>query len=199
MTERLGRDATSVPAYYWRERLRSGSPSAAGGKMIPCNGIHILPARSEPVAKATRARAGERRLSRRRGDATHGERRTMALGDPAREAPLGDHGGAMATSGSHRAQPFGGRGRCERRRTKRDPGERCQGGAARATPCVAGVPPVSGTHRPQGRSMSIRKSPGQMVGAFLRIIGNGRYLPAFFCDSFYTSYRSYMVDRLRAV
>lgn len=167
VTERLGRDATSVPAYYWRERLRSGSPPAAGGKMIPCNGIHILPARSEPVAKATRARAGERRLSRRRGDATHGERRTMALGDPAREAPLGDHGGAMATSGSHRAQPFGGRGRCERRRTKRDPGERCQGGAARATPCVAGVPPVSGTHRPQGRSMSIRKSPGHLVGAFL--------------------------------
>ena len=151
VTERLGRDATSVPAYYWRERLRSGSPSAAGGKMIPCNGIHILPARSEPVAKATRARAGERRLSRRRGDATHGERRTMALGDPAREAPLGDHGGAMATSGSHRAQPFGGLGRRERRRTKRDPGERCQGAAARATPCVAGVPPVSGTHRPQGR------------------------------------------------
>lgn len=57
----------------------------------------------------------------------------------------------MATSGSHRAQPFGGLGRRERRRTKRDPGERCQGAAARATPCVAGVPPISGTHRPQGR------------------------------------------------
>ena len=119
--------------------------------MIPCNGIHILPARSEPVAEATRARAGERRLSRRRGDATHGERRTTVLGDPTREAPPGDHGGAMATSGSHRAQPFAGRGRCERRRTKRDPGERCQGAAARATPRVAGVPPISGTHRPQGR------------------------------------------------
>ena len=135
--------------------------------MIPCNGIHILPARSEPVAQATRARAGERRLSRRRGDATHGERRTTVLGDPAREAPPGDHGGAMATTGSHRAQPFGGRDRRERRRTKRDPRERCQGAAARATPCVAGVPPISGTHRPQGRSMSIRKSPGHLVGAFL--------------------------------
>lgn len=134
--------------------------------MIPCNGIHILPARSEPVAQATRARAGERRLSRRRGDATHGERRTTALVDPAREAPPGDHGGAMATTGSHRAQPFGGRDRRERRRTKRDPRERCQGAAARATPCVAGVPPISGTHRPQGRSMSIRKSPGHLVGAF---------------------------------
>ena len=44
-----------------------------------------------------------------------------------------------------------GLGRRERRRTKRDPGERCQGAAARATPCVAGVPPISGTHRPQGR------------------------------------------------
>lgn len=135
--------------------------------MIPCNGIHILPARSEPVAQATRARAGERRLSRRRGDATHGERRTTVLGDPAREAPPGDHGGAMATTGSHRAQPFGGRDRRERRRTKRDPRGRCQGAAARATPCVAGVPPISGTHRPQGRSMSIRKSPGHLVGAFL--------------------------------
>lgn len=124
--------------------------------MIPCNGIHILPARSEPVAKATRARAGERRLSRRRGDATHGERRTTALGDPAREVPPGDYGGAMATSGSHRAKPFGGWGRRERRRTKRDPGERCQGAAARATPCVAGVPPINGTHRPQGRSLRPR-------------------------------------------
>lgn len=76
---------------------------------------------------------------------------TTALGDPAREAQPGDHGGAMATSGSHRAQPFGGLGRRERRRTKRDPGERCQGAAARATPCVAGVPPISGTRRPQGR------------------------------------------------
>ena len=130
--ERLGRDATGVPAFLARATSERLAP-AAGGKMIPCNRIHILPARSEPVAKATRARAGERRLSRRRGDATHGERRTMALGDLAREAPLGDHGGAMATSGSHRAQPFGGRGRCERRRTKRDLGERCQGGAARAT------------------------------------------------------------------
>lgn len=177
---------------------RFATPSQAG-KMIPCNGIHILPARDEPVAEATRARAGERRLSRRRGDATHGERRTTALDDPEREVPPGDYGGAMATSGSHRAQPFGGWGRCERRRTKRDPGERCQGAEARATPCVAGVPPIGGTHRPQDRSTSIRKSPGQMVGAFLRIIGNGRYLPAFFCDSFYTSCRSYMVDRLRAV
>ena len=108
--------------------------------MIPCNGIHILPARSEPVAMATRARAGECRLSRRRGDATHGERRTMALGDPAREAPSGDHGGAMATTGSHRAQPFARRGRCERRRTKRDPWGALQGAAARATPRVAGAP-----------------------------------------------------------
>lgn len=108
--------------------------------MIPCDGIHILPARSEPVAMATRARAGECRLSRRRGDATHGERRTMALGDPAREAPSGDHGGAMATTGSHRAQPFARRGRCERRRTKRDPWGALQGAAARATPRVAGAP-----------------------------------------------------------
>lgn len=111
------------------------------GKMIPCNGIHILPARSEPVGQATRAQAGERRLSRRREDAIDGERRTTALGDPAREAPPGDHGGAMATTGSHRAKPFGERGRCERRRTKRDPGERCQGTAARAAPCVAGPRP----------------------------------------------------------
>lgn len=58
--------------------------------MIPCNGIHILPARSEPVAEAMRVRAGERRLSRRRGDTTHGECRTTALGDPAREAPSGE-------------------------------------------------------------------------------------------------------------
>lgn len=42
-------------------------------------------------------------------------------------------------------------GALERRRTKRDPGERCLGAAARATPCVAGAPPISGTHRPQGR------------------------------------------------
>lgn len=135
--------------------------------MIPCNGIHILPARSEPVAQATRARAGERRLSRRQGDATHGERRTTVLGDPAREAPPGDHGGAMATTGNHRAQPFGGRGRRERRRTKRDPRERCQGAAARATPCVAGVSPISGTHRPQGRSMSIKKAPAIWSGLSL--------------------------------
>ena len=52
--------------------------------------------------------------------------------------PPGDHGGAMATTGSHRAKPLGERGRCERRRTKRGPGERCQGAAARAAPCVAG-------------------------------------------------------------
>ena len=70
--------------------------------MIPCNGIHILPARSEPVAEATRARAGERRLSRRRGDATHGERRTTVLGDPA--------GGAGVSGGGR----------------KRDPWERCR-------------------------------------------------------------------------
>ena len=156
-TEHLGRDATGAPALSFSPSARATSERLAAppqaGKMIPCNGIHILPARSEPVAEATRARAGERRLSRRRGDATHGERRTTALGDPAREAPPGDHGGAMATSGSHRAQPFGGLGRRERRRTKRDPGERCQGAAARATPCVAGAPPISGTHRPQGRSL----------------------------------------------
>lgn len=50
-------------------------------------------------------------------------------------------GGAMATAGSHRVKPFGGRGRRERRRTKRDPGERCQGAAARAKPCVTGSRP----------------------------------------------------------
>ena len=105
----------------------------------------------QPVGQATRAQAGERRLSRRQEDAIDGERRTTALGDPAREAPPGDNGGAMATTGNHRAKPFGGRGRRERRRTKRDPGERCRGAAARATPCVAGVPPISGTHRPQGQ------------------------------------------------
>lgn len=110
-----------------------------------------MPAGSEPVGQATRAQAGERRLSRRQEDAIDGELRTTALGDPAREAPPGDNGGAMATTGSHRAKPFGGRGRRERRRTKRDPGERCRGAAARATPCVAGVPPISGTHRPQGQ------------------------------------------------
>lgn len=154
-TELLGPGRNRRPGPFFCPSARATSERFAAppqaGKMIPCNGIHILPARSEPVAEATRARAGERRLSRRRGDATHGERRTTALGDPTREAPPGDHGGAMATSGSHRAQPFAGRGRCERRRTKRDPGERCQGAAARATPCVAGVPPISGTHRPQGR------------------------------------------------
>lgn len=158
-TEHSGRDATGVSALSLARATSERFAPAAGGKMIPCNGIHILPAQSEPVAQATRARAGERRLNRRRGDATHGERRTTALGDPAREAPPGDHGGAMATTGNHRAQPFGGRGRRERRRTKRDPRERCQGAAARATPCVAGVPPISGTHRPLGQSMSIRKSP----------------------------------------
>lgn len=31
--------------------------------------------------------------------------------------------------------------------------------AQRERRCVAGVPPISGTHRPQGRSMSIRKKP----------------------------------------
>ena len=77
------------------------------GKTIPCNGIYILSAWSEPVGQATRAQAGERRLSRRREDAIDGKRRTTALGDPTREAPPGDHGGAMATTGSHRAKPFG--------------------------------------------------------------------------------------------
>ena len=135
----MSRDAKGVPAFLAGATSERFVP-AAGGKMIPCNGIHILPARSEPVAMATRARAGECRLSRRRGDATHGERRTMALGDPAREAPSGDHGGAMATTGSHRAQPFARRGRRERRRTKRDPWGALQGAAARATPRVAGAP-----------------------------------------------------------
>ena len=156
-TELLGPGRNRRPGPFFCPSARATSERFAAppqaGKMIPCNGIHILPARSEPVAKATRAQAGERRLSRRRGDATHGERRTTVLGDPAREAPPGDHGGAMATSGSHRAKPFGGWGRRERRRTKRDPGERCQRAAARATLCVAGVPPISGTHRPQGRSL----------------------------------------------
>ena len=81
-------------------------PSKAG-KTIPCNGIYILSAWSEPVGQATRAQAGERRLSRRREDAIDEKRRTTALGDPTREAPPGDHGGAMATTGSHRAKPFG--------------------------------------------------------------------------------------------
>ena len=39
--------------------------------------------------------------------------------------------------------------------------------AQRERRCVAGVPPISGTHRPQGRPASIRKSPGHLVGAFL--------------------------------
>lgn len=63
---------------------------------------------------------------------------------------------AMASQTPWRRDPWGGmshggRGRREQRRTKRDPGERCQGAVAEAMPCVAGVPPISGTHRPQGQ------------------------------------------------
>ena len=50
----------------------------------------------------------------------------------------------MATSGSHRMQPFTVRGRRERRRTKRDPGERCQGAAARAARNAARASPHPG-------------------------------------------------------
>ena len=50
----------------------------------------------------------------------------------------------MATSGSHRMQPFTVRGRSERRRTKRDPGERCQGAAARAARNAARASPHPG-------------------------------------------------------
>lgn len=121
-----GVDGPNWPSATWPARDR---PSAR--RAPAC--ASLLPAWSEPVGQATRAQAGERQLSRRQEDAIDGEHRTTALGDPAREAPPGDHGGAMATTGSHRAKPFGGRGRRERRQTKRDPGERCQGAAARAT------------------------------------------------------------------
>ena len=75
----------------------------------------------------------------------------------------------MATSGSHRAQPFGGRGRRERRRTKRDPWGALQGAAARATPRVAGGPPMSGTHRPQGRLLRLDPQ-GRVHGASLQLL-----------------------------
>lgn len=61
----MSRDAKGVPAFLAGATSERFVP-AAGGKMIPCNGIHILPARSEPVAMATRARAGECRCERRR-------------------------------------------------------------------------------------------------------------------------------------
>lgn len=80
------------------------------------------------------------------------------------EMEPGEHGGvcgslnsrsAMASQTPWRRNPWGvshgGRGRREQRRTKRDPGERCQGTAAGAMPCVAGIPPISGAHRPQGQ------------------------------------------------
>ena len=81
-----------------------------------------------------------------------------------RERPRPANGGAMATSGSHRAQPFGGRGRCERRRTETRSLGALQEAVARATPRVAGVPLMGGTHRPQGRSMNIKKAPVKWPG-----------------------------------
>lgn len=84
-----------------------------------------------------------------------------------RERPRPANGGAMATSGSHRAQPFGGRGRCERRRTETRSLGALQEAVARATPRVAGVPLMGGTHRPQGRSMNIKKAPSIWSGLSL--------------------------------
>ena len=84
-----------------------------------------------------------------------------------RERPRPANGGAMATSGSHRAQPFGGRGRCERRRTETRSLGALQEAVARATPRVAGVPLMGGTHRPQGRSMNIKKAPAIWSGLSL--------------------------------
>lgn len=84
-----------------------------------------------------------------------------------RERPRPANGGAMATSGSHRAQPFGGRGRCERRRTETRSLGALQEAVARATPRVAGVPLMGGTHRPQGRSMNITKAPAIWSGLSL--------------------------------
>ena len=110
-----GVDGPNWPSATWPARDR---PSARRAPACASR----LPAWSEPVGQATRAQAGERQLSRRQEDAIDGGHRTTALGDPAREAPPGDHGGAMATTGSHRAKPFGGRGRRERRQTKRDLG-----------------------------------------------------------------------------
>ena len=106
--------------------------------------IHILhrPATAYRP-RPTRLRRGEPRLSRAQGDATQGSI-PRTHGDPGREAPAGDHGGMMATSGSHRMQPFTARGRRERRRTKRDPGERCQGAAARAARNAARASPHPG-------------------------------------------------------
>ena len=135
-------DQKSPVPWWYRARYFSGVPGR----------IRKLPPRGKLVARVSTVRIrraqhglqgtdrtlGERRLSRRRKDAIDRGRRTTALGDPAREAPPGNHGGAMATTGSHRAKPLGERGRCERRRTKRGPGERCQGAAARTAPCVAG-------------------------------------------------------------
>lgn len=63
----------------------------------------------------------------------------------------------MATLGSHRMQPFTGRGRRERRRTKRDLWERCQEAAARAARNASRAsPPGSGdasAARPIGDEM----------------------------------------------
>lgn len=106
--------------------------------------IHILHRPATACRhRPTRLRRGESRLSRAQGDATLGSI-SRTHGDPGREATAGDHGGMMATSGSHRMQPFTVRGRRERRRTKRDPGERCQGAAARAARNAARASPHPG-------------------------------------------------------
>lgn len=119
--------------------------------------IHILHRPATACRpRPTRLRRGEHRLSRAQGDATLGSI-PRTHGDPGREAPAGDHGGMMATSGSHRMQPFTVRGRRERRRTKRDPGERCQGAAARAARNAARASPHPGgdasAERPMRRDM----------------------------------------------
>lgn len=97
-----------------------------------------------------------------------------------RERPRPANGGAMATSGSHRAQPFGGRGRCERRRTETRSLGALQEAVARATPRVAGVPLMGGTHRPQGRSMNIKKAPAIWSGLSLPEIDDCLALSSYF-------------------
>ena len=138
------RDATSVPQARGRAPKGKISVCARRPKDAVYARIHIL---HRPAAacrpRPTRLRRGEPRLSRAQGDATLGSI-SRTHGDPGREAPAGDHGGMMATSGSHRMQPFTVRGRRERRRTKRDPWERCQGDAARAARNAARASPHPG-------------------------------------------------------
>lgn len=60
-------------------------------------------------------------------------------------------GGAMATAGSHRVKPFGGRGRRERRADETRPWGTLPGSRSESEAMRHGVPPISGTPRPQGR------------------------------------------------